>query len=563
MTKIESIKKLIIGIAALVLYTGTANGRSYDGAHYKAPVRPTKNLIVMLTDGTSVDILSAARWYQIYNRIGEDELYIDPYLCGLVKTYSSNAPIVDSAPAMSAYMTGMPQQSGNVSVYPPQDRINDLLAIDSTMAYRPLTTILEASKALRNKATGLVVTVEFPHATPAACSAHGPRRNDYASLASQMAYQNLDVMFGGGNALVSDDMKEHFRKNGTTYLCNDIRQFREHKEGKIWSLWGDMDLPYVLDTDTAQIPTLKEMTEKAIEVLSRHPEGFFLMVEGSKIDWAAHANDAAACITEYLDFDRAIKSAIDFAQEDGNTTVVILSDHGNSGFSLGRYDLKDYSRTGIDTLFRNLSSIRCSIRHLQKLLTEARPQDYSDIIEHHTGIVFSDREIKTLMESRNQDPENYMKTGDKDTFSGTLSRLLYQHTYIGFTTGGHTGEDVILAAYHPQGDIPKGLNTNIDINRYLCNVSGFEKTLPELTDELFSRHTDLFPSCHCRIYKPEKGFPTLEVRKGKNRLTIEANKSVYSFNGKLFDLGSVAVYIDQTETFYLPQHLTHLFNTKK
>ena len=89
----------------------------------------------------------------------------------------------------------------------------------------------------------MVVTVEFPHATPAACSAHGPRRSNYTELGSQMIYQNLDVMFGGGNSLITDDMKIHLQSTNTTYLCNDLQGFRRHKEGKVWALWEDMDLP--------------------------------------------------------------------------------------------------------------------------------------------------------------------------------------------------------------------------------------------------------------------------------------------------------------------------------
>lgn len=557
-------KKIILQkqlfLCTILLLNGMlAMGQSYNAGHYHSPVRPTKNLIVMLTDGTSVDILSAARWYQIYNRLGGNNLYIDPYLCGLVKTYSSNAPIVDSAPAMSAYMTGMPQQSGNISVYPPKDNANDLVEVDSTMAYQPLATILEAAKIVKNRSTGLVVTVEFPHATPAACAAHGPRRSNYTELSSQMVYQNMDVMFGGGTSLMTEDMRSHLQRTNTTYLCNDLQKFRQHEKGKLWALWNEMDLPYVLDTDTTKIPSLQEMTEKAITLLSQNPNGFFLMVEGSKVDWAAHANDPAACITEYLDFDRAIHSAIDFAKQDGNTTVVILSDHGNSGFSIGRYDLNDCTRASIDTLFHSLSAIRSSVRHLGGLLEKAQPQDYKGIVKLYTDIDITDREVAMLVAVQKQIPQNYMKASDEQTLVGTLSRLLNRHNYIGFTSGMHTGEDVILACYHPQGDVPMGLNTNIDINHYLVDVSGFDKGLPALTRELFGKHTDVFADCQCSIDQSDPHFPVLEVKKGKDSLSVQANKSVGYFNGKPFDIGSVVVYNESTNTFYLPRKLSHRF----
>lgn len=84
----------------------------------------------MIPDGTSIGVVSAARWYQIYNKLGGNNLAIDPYLCGTVKTFSSNAPIGDSAPTTSCYMTGMPQQTGNVSIYPVADPENDLVPVD-------------------------------------------------------------------------------------------------------------------------------------------------------------------------------------------------------------------------------------------------------------------------------------------------------------------------------------------------------------------------------------------------------------------------------------------------
>ncbi len=439
----------------------------------------------MIPDGTSISVVSAARLYQIYNKQGEN-LAIDPYFCGTVRTFSSNAPIGDSAPTTSAYMTGMPQQSGNVAIYPLADEENDLVEVDADMAYQPLTTVLEASRIEQNKATGLVVTCEFPHATPADCSSHHYQRGRYDLLASQMAYQNLDVMFGGGVSLVTDDMKQHFRNKDIAYFANDINAFRNHKEGKVWSLWGDMAMPYDLDRDTTQIPSLQEMTERAINLLSQNENGFFLMIEGSKIDWAAHNNDAAGCIAEYLAFDRAIQSVMEFAQKDGNTTVLVLPDHGTGGFSIGGNDLKGYDKASISYLFEDVSK------------------------------------------------------------------------YIGFTTGGHTGEEVFLAAYHPHGDIPTGMNTNMEINHYLSDATGLQKRLPGLTQEIFAKHTDVFSDCQYS-FDGKAQFPVLTVKKGKNTLEIPAFKSVAYLNGKPFDVGSVVVYIDKTEIFYLPQSLRALF----
>ncbi len=531
--------------------------QTYNGNSYKKKVRPTKNVIVMIPDGTSIGVVSAARWYQIYNHSGGENLAIDPYFCGTVKTYSSNAPIGDSAPTTSAYMTGMPQQTGNVAIYPLADKKNDLIVVDSTMSYQPLATVLEAARIEKKKSTGLVVTVEFPHATPADCSSHHYKRNRYSLLGSQMAYQNLDVMFGGGVSIVTDDMKQHFNKKDISYYANDIDAFRRHEKGKTWSLWCDNSMPYDIDRDTTQIPSLQEMTEKALKLLSQNKNGFFLMVEGSKIDWTAHANDAVGCITEYLAFDKAIQSVMDFAKKDGNTTVIILPDHGNSGFTIGRRDLKSYDKASITELFSNVSKYKRTAEGLEKILLKEKPENFKAVVKQYTDIEITDEELASLIESENFKPENYMKVSDGKNMIAKLVEIMNMRTYFGFTTGGHTGEEVFLAAYHPQGDIPLGMNTNIEINHYLSDVTGLQKRLPELTKEIFAKHTDVF-SGYDYQFDNKAEFPVLTVKKGENTLEIPAFKSVVYLNGKTHDVGSVVVYIDKTKTFYLPQSLKNL-----
>ena len=550
-------KKTLLYFIFSIVLLNICIGQTYNGNSYKKPIRPTKNVIVMIPDGTSIGVVSAARWYQIFNNPEAENLAIDPYFCGTVKTFSSNAPIGDSAPTTSAYMTGMPQQTGNVAIYPLVDKENDLVVVDSSMAYQPLSTILEASRIEQKKATGLVVTVEFPHATPADCSSHHYKRGRYDLLSSQMAYQNLDVMFGGGVSLVTDDMKQHFDNKNIAYYANNINGFRQHNKGKIWSLWCNMQMPYDIDRDSAIIPSLQEMTEKAIELLSQNENGFFLMVEGSKIDWVAHANDAVGCITEYLAFDKAVKSAIEFAEKDGNTTVVILPDHGNSGFTIGRHDLQSYDRASITKLFGNVSKYQRTSEGLEKILLNEKPENFKSVIKQYTDIDITEEELNSLIESENYKPENYMKVSDGKNMTAKLVEIMNKRTYFGFTSGGHTGEEVFLAAYHPLGDIPIGMNTNIEINHYLADAIGLQKRLPELTKEIFAKHTDVFAGFKYN-FDEKADFPVLIVKKGKNILEIPAFKSVAYLNGKLHDIGSVVVYIDKTETFYLPQKLVDL-----
>ena len=518
-------------------------------------VKPVKNVIVMIPDGTSTSVYSAARWYKFYNNMG-DGLHIDPFFTGTVSTFSSNAPIGDSAPTTSAYMTGVPSRTGHISTYPMHDPENDLYPVDSTMAYQPLATILEASKIEKNKAVGLVVTCEFPHATPADCSAHHYNRSNYKALAPQIAYQNLDVMFGGGNSILTDDIKQHFTNKGTTLIQNDRKAMLDYSSNKpVWALFGERALPYDIDRNPEEVPSLSEMTQKALDILSEKENGFFLMVEGSQVDWAAHANDPVGIITEFLAFDEAVGKVIEFAIKDGETAVIILSDHGNSGFTIGKKDCKGYDKLSIEQLFGAVSKYKLTASGIEAALIKTKPENMKEEFKKHTDIDLTDDELKSLLSSKNYKESDYMEIANSPNLANNIINIMNSRMCFGFTTSGHTGEEVLLAAYHPEGTVPMGHLRNTEINDYLFKVSGLKTPLPEMTQRIFAKHTDVFKGFKYSIEKKDADIPVLVVKKGKTTLQIPAFSSVATINGKPFDLGSVTVYIDKNDTFYLPKNL--------
>lgn len=518
-------------------------------------VRPVKNVIVMIPDGTSVGVYSASRWYKFYNKMG-DRLNIDPYFTGTVTTHSSNAPIGDSAPTGSTYATGVLQKTSNVAIHPEADPDNDIYPVDASRTYQPAATLLEASKILKNKAVGLVVTCEFPHATPADFSSHYHTRSAYNFIAPQMAYQNMDVMFGGGNGILTDDIKQHFRNNGTTLIQDDRNVLLNYNgNGKVWALFGDRALPYSIDRNPDKIPSLAEMTGKALEVLSKKENGFFLMIEGSQVDWAAHANDPIGMITEYIDFDDAVGKVMEFAEKDGNTAVVIMSDHGNSGFTIGSRDCPGYDKLSIHQLFEAVSKYKLSANGIEAILVNTNPENIKAEFKKYTGIDITDEELQLLLSSKNYKEGDYTKVGTSNNLAHNIVNILNSRTCFGFTTGGHTGEEVLLASYHPQGDILKGNVRNTEVNQYLQKVLGLDKSLQELSDEIFVKHTDVFAGQKFIVNKKDPEFPVLTIKKGKNTLEIRAFSSVAKLNGKPFDIGSVVVYIDKNDTFYLPKKL--------
>ena len=535
-------------------------------------VKPVKNLIVLIPDGTSLATVSIARWLQWYNDPGKPNLNIDPYLCGTVRTHSSNAPIGDSAPTTSCYMTGYPSRTGYVSTYPESDGDNDIYPTDPARAYQPLTTVLEAAKFLQNKATGLVFTCEFPHATPADCSAHSYNRGKYEWIAPQMVHNDLDVVIGGGAGILTPDMENYLLANGYNVYKNDLKGMRADEGKKMWALYGNKEMAYDIDRNPEEQPSLEEMTRKAISQLSANPNGFFLMVEGSKIDWAAHGNDPVGMATDMLAFDRASGAALEFARQNGETAVVIMPDHGNSGISLGRASCKGYDKLSKDQLFHQFSQYKLTAEGFANMVNNRPASDVQEIFRTYAGFELTPEELNALNNCKGYKnspiPEDQRSAeGMASLYSGSLTgfmaQLLTSRTCFGFTTGGHTGEEVFLAAYHPAGTLPLGMHTNIEINHYLCALFGLNGKLDELTAQNFAPHTEVFKEYTLEMIPAadEKGSPTLIVKNKKNKkkqLTITPFTNIVKAGKKADEeirLKSVIVYVDKNNTFYLPTNL--------
>ncbi len=542
----------------------------------KEEVKPVKNVIVMIPDGTSLATVSIARWLQWYQDPSKPKLNIDPYLCGTVRTHSSNAPIGDSAPTTSCYMTGQPSRTGYVSTYPEQDKDNDIYPTEAERAFQPLTTVLEAGKILQGKATGLVFTCEFPHATPADCSAHSYKRGRYDWIAPQMVHNELDVVIGGGVSILTDEMENELVANGYNVYRNDLQGMRADKGEKMWALYGDKEMAYDLDRDPNQQPSIEEMTRKAIEKLSKDPDGFFLMVEGSKVDWAAHGNDPVGMATDFLAFDRACGAALEFARKNGETAVVILPDHGNSGISLGRRSCTGYDKLSKDQLFHQFSLYKLTAEGFAKKVNSIPNSEVQQMFSQYAGFELTDEEMNALDNCKDYKnspiPAEQRKTDDNSSMysgnlTGLMAHIITSRTCFGFTTGGHTGEEVFLAAYHPQGSLPIGMNTNIEINEYLCNLFGLtHDSLEALTAENFVPHTQVFEGYDCQIIPAadEKGSPSLVVKNKKNKkkqLSIAPFTNVVKVGKKAQEevrLHSVVVYVDKNNTFYVPKQLADL-----
>ncbi|GAP73447.1 alkaline phosphatase [Candidatus Symbiothrix dinenymphae] len=513
-----------------------------------AQVPQVKNVILMIPDGTSLSAVSAARWLQRYNQPELTHLNIDPYLAGTVLTYSSDAPIGDSAPTTSCYMTGYPSRAGYVSTYPVAMPEADIIPMDASKAYQPLMTLLEAARIVQQKSTGLVVTCEFTHATPADCSAHSYKRGNYDWIAPQVVHNDIDVVIGGGVSILKPELQAYLKKENYGLFLNDLEGYNNYKGNKMWALFNDKDLPYELDRDHSKYPSMAEMTAKAIEKLAKNDNGFFLMVEGSKVDWAAHNNDPIGIMTEMLAFDRACGVALDWAKRDGNTLVVIVPDHGNSGFSIGASHCRGYSSMSKSDLFGPVARFKVTYEGLTTRVKATEPNKIKDVVQELTGFELADTELSTIKEARDDDKKLF----------GELRKIFNSKLCFGFTTFGHTGEEVFLGIYDPRGSniAMRGHHTNVELNHYMREAMGLYD-LETLTAEHFAKHTEVFAGLNCTITGNEK-TKLLTVKNKKNKVEIQQGSNLIKHNGKEIKLSSVIVYVDVNNTFYLPQSLKNL-----
>ena len=560
--------KRLVGIVLAVALCGQINAITPE------KVKPVKNVILFISDGTSLSVASAARWLQRYRDPSKENLNIDPWMCGTVITCNSDAPIGDSAPTTSCYMTGHRSRAGYVSTYPPYKGSANIGFVDSTRTYAPMATLLEAGKQLLGKSAGLVVTCQFPHATPADCSAHYYNRNAYKLISDQMVHNGLDVVIGGGNKYLSAENEDYLRSQGVNIYRDNINGMRQDKGNKMWALFGQYDMDYDMDRNPEEQPSLAEMTQTAIGKLSKNRNGFFLMVEGSKVDWAAHANDPAAVPNEFLAFDKAVGTAIDFARKDGNTVVIVTVDHGNSGFSIGRYGIGDYSHASLERIFGQVAKYKLSGDGLEARINAQPFDSLKSIFKKYASIDLSNDEMLLLMNSKgykNSPIPEELRSPDKTSplyssyLSGVINKILTAHTCFGWTTGGHTGEDVFLACYHPKASQRiMGVNSNVELAHYMQALFGMYGKMGTFSDNIFARHADVFKGYDVEIQHNDKvrEYPTLVVRNPANGKSLRITPFTCLIEvadtksgTRTVQLPSVITYVDRNDMFYLPSNL--------
>ncbi|OAB79642.1 alkaline phosphatase [Cochleicola gelatinilyticus] len=299
---------IILFILCFAVSSGIAQTKK-DNYTGKKP----KNIILLVGDGMGLSEVSAAIYYK--KGVPNFERFST---IGLSKTSASSHLVTDSAAGATAFSTGKKSYNGAIGV----DK--DTLAIE---------TIVE-KLSRKGISTGLVATSSIVHATPASFFAHVKSRRLYDEIASFMPNSEVDFFAGGGLKYFNQ------REDGRDLIAElKAKDFEIHTDKLPTTLNGKKQaillaedgMPKMVDNRGDFLP---KATALALKHLSKNKKGFFLMAEGSQIDWGGHSNDADYLISELLDFDETLAVALDFAKKNGETLVIVTADHETGGFTL-------------------------------------------------------------------------------------------------------------------------------------------------------------------------------------------------------------------------------------
>lgn len=400
-----------------------------------------ENVIYMIPDGFSSDYAANYRLFK-----GEDAIW-DSHLKGMYTTKSANSDITDSAAAGTAMATGIKTNNGVVGLDTKGNKVE---------------TILEAAEK-DGRSSGLVATATITHATPASFAAHVDDRNNETEIAKQLIASDVDVMLGGGKNnfllaseggnqeelnLLTQAEEQGFEIVETSDELTNVKDLNVEDGDKLLGLFANEALAPELHRGDTKEPSLAEMTETAINVLKEDKDGFFLMVEGSQIDWAGHANDAAWAMSEVAAFEEAVEKAIEFAKEDGKTLVVVGGDHDTGGMTTG-------ANGSMELNLNVLQNVTATGDYMASQLNDDR-SNVREVVEGHTRLTLSEQQVQKIQEAEDA--------------ALAINTATSEHASVGWTSTNHTGVDIPLYVYGPQSEKFLGFHDNTDLPKKIAEM---------------------------------------------------------------------------------------------
>lgn len=420
----------------------------------------------MVSDGMSAGTFNMADMMS-KRQFGKQSAWLDLNLTqgarrAMMETFSADSLVTDSAAGGSAWGGGQRVYNGRLN----QDEQGN--------CHKP---ILQKFKSA-GKAVGCVTTVPITHATPASfCICNESRRNQ-ADIAKQYIDIEFDVMLGGGLEFFDKDLRKDgedvfgtFDSKGFGVARNktELNQLKSSKK-PIIGVFHESALPYTIDhlnddSHKQNIPTLREMSLFAIEKMSSNPKGFVMQIEGGKVDWAAHGNDVAGLIYDQIAFDETVAAVIDFAKKDGNTLVIITTDHGNAnpGLMYGK---------NADENFDRLQRFKHSNEWVFKQVTQnITPSQFRELMEFAQASVLKEEEAKRITDHINNLSEAEIAKHSKLPFV-ELAEIQKNYTSVSWISTDHTADYVELTMFGPGSEMLKPFVKNYELHNYMLLASG-------------------------------------------------------------------------------------------
>ncbi|MDC3418310.1 alkaline phosphatase [Aquibacillus sp. 3ASR75-54] len=406
-----------------------------------------KNVIFLIGDGMGPAYNTAYRSFKDDKSTPYmEKTAFDQDLVGAQETYSwdEDQSVTDSAAAATSMATGVKTYNGAIAV---------------DIEKNNTKTVLELAKE-QGKATGIVATSQINHATPASFGAHDESRKNYNSIADDYydelinGEHKIDVMLGGGTAYFERkdrNLAEEFQTDGYSYVTT-TEELLNNENDQVLGLFAAKGMDKAIDRED-DVPSLAEMTDAAIERLSNDKDGFFLMVEGSQIDWAGHDNDVVAAMSEMEDFEKAYERAIEFAKKDKHTLVVTTADHSTGGLTMGRDGEYKWDPAPLRAAKRTPDYMASQI---------ANGSDVEEVLSDYIDLELSNEEIQSVKDAA--------AAGGVSTIDSAIEKIFDIRSGTGWTTGGHTGVDVNVYAYGPQANKFAGLQDNHETGQKLLDL---------------------------------------------------------------------------------------------
>ena len=450
-------KKLSVSLITVIIFILSFSVLSFAAQ--------AKNIILMIGDGMGPAHVHIA-WLYTTRQLGKNLVMtevMDKGQTAYMVNDTADSTVTESAAAAVQMATGVKVLARSVGIGPDG---------------KVLRTILEMAKE-KGKGTGLVTTSGITDATPAGFVAHVAHRSEEEKIADQLVKSDVNILFGGRKEFFLPQSEKGKRKDDRN-LLNEAKQngytlvltaeeMKKAQGEKILGLFNQENMLFEIDRKGSEEPSLAEMTSKALDVLKRNKNGFFLMVEAGRIDHAAHHNDIAAVISDTLAFDEAVKVVYDFQKNNSDTLLVITADHETGGLVV-----LPYGQTGDEYLGIHLEAIariRGSHEKRNKELgKDPTPEKIREVTKKYYEIDLKDEEVKAIK-------ENALKKLDSRHFhydmDGSIAFVLRLYHRIGWATDSHSATPLFFWGIGPGSEKIKGWRHNTEVFSIMKEAYGF------------------------------------------------------------------------------------------